>query len=353
MKIIGIDVSTWQGKIDWNQVKNSDVKFAILRSSFGSPDPSQVDNQFENNYKGAKAAGIPVGAYHYGYAVSEAEARQEAKFFLDTIKGKQFEYPVYYDVEDNGTMGALSRQTLTNVIKAFCSEVEKAGYYVGVYASLSWLDGKFYPDQLPYDIWAAQYFTECQYSGQYGMWQYTSSGSVPGIQGGVDMNECYQDYPKIIKGNHLNGFQGGQTADDSPAKDVIGVGECIVPLAKVHTNASRGFPAAFTVTKGNSLNILGSTGTGWLKIWCLHGIGYIQACNVKWNYNLKKKLGVGKCTADILNVRAGIGAKPENEILFQISTGNLVDILQEKNGWYLVNCLHGAGWCSKEYIQKV
>ena len=96
-------------------------------------------------------------------------------------------------------MGTLSRQALTNVIKAFCSEVEKAGYYVGVYASLNWLDSKFYPDQLPYDIWAAQYFTECQYSGQYGMWQYTSSGSVPGIQGGVDMNECYQDYPKAIK----------------------------------------------------------------------------------------------------------------------------------------------------------
>ena len=89
MKIIGIDVSTWQGKINWNQVKNSDVKFAILRSSFGSPDPSQVDNQFENNYKGAKAAGIPVGAYHYGYAVSEAEARQEARFFLDTIKDRK------------------------------------------------------------------------------------------------------------------------------------------------------------------------------------------------------------------------------------------------------------------------
>ena len=202
----GIDVSTWQGKIDWNQVKGAGIHYAILRSSFGSPDPSQVDNQFENNYKGAKAAGIPVGAYHYGYAVSEAEARQEARFFLDTIKGKQFEYPVYYDVEDNGTMGTLSRQTLTNVIKAFCSEVEKAGYYVGVYASLSWLDGKFYPDQLPYDVWAAQYFTECQYSGQYGMWQYTSSGSVPGIQGGVDMNECYQDYPKAIKEKGLNGF---------------------------------------------------------------------------------------------------------------------------------------------------
>ena len=349
----GIDVSTWQGKIDWNQVKGAGINYAVLRSSFGSPDPSQVDNRFEQNYAGAKAAGIPVGAYHYGYAVSEAEARQEAKFFLDTIKGKQFEYPVYYDVEDNGTMGTLSRQALTNVIKVFCSEVEKAGYYVGVYASLSWLDSKFYPDQLPYDIWAAQYFTECQYSGQYGMWQYTSSGKAAGIQGGVDMNECYQDYPKIIKENHLNGFTDGQSGDDSPAKDVIGVGECVASLAKVHTNAARGFPVAFTVTKGNSLNILESTGTGWLKVWCLHGIGYIQACNVKWNYNLKKKLGVGKCTADILNVRAGIGAKPENEILFQISTGNLVDMVQEKNGWYLINCLHGAGWCAKKYIQKV
>ena len=144
----GIDVSTWQGKIDWTQVKGAGIHYAILRSSFGSPDPSQVDNQFENNYKGAKAAGIPVGAYHYGYAVSEAEARQEAKFFLDTIKGKQFEYPVYYDVEDNGTMGTLFRQALTNVIKAFCSEVEKAGYYVGVYVSLSWLSFSLYNSAL-------------------------------------------------------------------------------------------------------------------------------------------------------------------------------------------------------------
>ena len=91
--IIGIDVSTWQGKIDWNQVKNSDVKFAILRSSFGSPDPSQVDNQFENNYKGTRVTGIPVGGYHYGYAVSEIGARHEARFFLDTIKATNTNIP--------------------------------------------------------------------------------------------------------------------------------------------------------------------------------------------------------------------------------------------------------------------
>ena len=91
----GIDVSSWQGVIDWDAVKSSGVEFAILRSSFGSPSPSQVDNQFYNNVKGAQAAGIPIGAYHYGYAVTEEEARNEAGFFLDTVKGIRFEYPLY------------------------------------------------------------------------------------------------------------------------------------------------------------------------------------------------------------------------------------------------------------------
>lgn len=216
MKKLGIDVSTWQTGINWEAMKRDGIEFAILRSSFGSPSPSQVDNQFENHYKGAKAAGVPVGAYHYGYAVTEAEARQEAKFFLDTIKGKQFEYPVYYDVEDGPTMGSLSRQALTNVVKAFCSEVEKAGYYVGVYASLNWLDNKFYPQQLPYEIWVAQYHTENQYTGEYGMWQYTSQGSAGGASN-LDMNECYKDYPAVIKGKGLNGFQGVSPAPVAPA----------------------------------------------------------------------------------------------------------------------------------------
>ena len=91
--IIGIEISPWQGEVDWNQVKETGILYAILRSSFGSPDPSQVDNEFENNYKGAKAAGIPVGAYHYGYAVSEAEVRQEARFFLDTVKASNTSIP--------------------------------------------------------------------------------------------------------------------------------------------------------------------------------------------------------------------------------------------------------------------
>ena len=356
MKRLGVDVSTWQGGTDFQAVKESGIEFAILRSSFGSPDPSQVDNQFENHYRNAKAAGLPVGAYHYGYAVSEAEAVREAQFFLDTIKGKQFEYPVYYDVEDSGTMGKLSRQKLTNVIKAFCETVEQAGYYAGVYASLNWLENKFYPEQLPYAVWVAQYFTQCQYEGDYGMWQYTSSGKVPGIPGNADMNECYIDYPSAIKENGLNGFpksSGGETSHQELAKQVIGLGECTASLADVHENASRGHKVLFQVSKGNSLNILDSTGTGWLKIWCLHGVGYIEAKHVVWHYNAKPKLGVGKCTADLLNVREGIGVKTENRILFQIAHGNMADIIREKDGWYLINCLHGAGWCSKDYIQKV
>jgi len=205
----GIDVSSWQGVIDWDAVKSSGVEFAILRSSFGSPSPSQVDNQFYNNVKGAQAAGIPIGAYHYGYAVTEEEARNEAGFFLDTVKGIRFEYPLYYDVEDSATMGSLDRDALTKVIRAFCETVEKAGYYVGIYASLNWLTNKFYPDQLPYDVWVAQYYSEDQYDGHHGMWQYTSGGTVGGIAGKVDMNIAYRDFPKLIKDKGLNGWGSG------------------------------------------------------------------------------------------------------------------------------------------------
>ena len=285
----GIDVSSWQGVIDWDAVKSSGVEFAILRSSFGSPSPSQVDNQFYNNVKGAQAAGIPIGAYHYGYAVTEEEARNEAGFFLDTVKGIRFEYPLYYDVEDSATMGSLDRDALTKVIRAFCETVEKAGYYVGIYASLNWLTNKFYPDQLPYDVWVAQYYSEDQYDGHHGMWQYTSGGTVGGIAGKVDMNIAYRDFPKLIKDKGLNGWGSGESGGSGGSEE-------------------------------------GSGG------------------------ERDDRLGIGHCVADVLNVRSGPGT--DYPVVYQISTGNMVDVLKiSENGWLQINCLHGVGWCAAQYIQ--
>ena len=192
----GIDVSTWQGDIDWKAVKDSGIEFAILRSSFGSPDPKQVDNKFHQNVQGCQAVGMSIGAYHYGYSVSVEQAKGEAQFFLDTIKGISFDYPVYYDVEDNKTMGTLSKQSLTDVVNAFCKVVADAGYRIGVYSSTSWLENKMDMSQISYPVWCAQYYKECQYTGTYGIWQNTSDGQVNGINARCDMNYAYVDYTK-------------------------------------------------------------------------------------------------------------------------------------------------------------
>lgn len=203
----GIDVSTWQGDIDWNKVKADGIEFAMLRSSFGKENvEKQTDNKFHKNYKNAKAAGVPVGAYHYSYATTVEDAKKEADFFLSIIKGYQFEYPVAFDIEDASQMN-LGKTRITDIIMAFCERVQAAGYYVSVYTNLDWINNRIDMNRVKvFDIWLAQWNDKPTYSGNFGMWQYTSSGSVNGISGNVDMNIAYYDYPSIIKAAGLNGF---------------------------------------------------------------------------------------------------------------------------------------------------
>ena len=347
----GIDVSSWQGVIDWDAVKSSGVEFAILRSSFGSPSPSQVDNQFYNNVKGAQAAGIPIGAYHYGYAVTEEEARNEAGFFLDTVKGIRFEYPLYYDVEDSATMGSLDRDALTKVIRAFCETVEKAGYYVGIYASLNWLTNKFYPDQLPYDVWVAQYYSEDQYDGHHGMWQYTSGGTVGGIAGKVDMNIAYRDFPKLIKDKGLNGWGSGESGGSGGSEegsggerdDRLGIGHCVADVLNVRSGPGTDYPVVYQISTGNMVDVLKISENGWLQINCLHGVGWCAAQYIQWSpfESQQPPIGIGRCTADVLNVRTGSGL--DYPAAFQLSQGNMVDVLTASGQWLQINCLLGSG----------
>lgn len=214
MEFRGIDVSKWQGNIDWSRVKASGVDFAILRAGYGSVS-SQKDPTFEDNYQNAKAAGIPVGAYHYSYAKDIAGAKREAQTFLEWIKGKQFEYPVVFDIEESATYN-LGRNTVSEIIKTFCSIVEAAGYYVSVYTNKNWLDHVISDEvKSKYDTWLAQWTSTPSYVGPYGMWQYTSSGTVDGISGRVDMDIAYKNYPEIIKRNQLNGWSGADVPQTS------------------------------------------------------------------------------------------------------------------------------------------
>lgn len=217
MEFRGIDVSKWQGNIDWNRVKASGVDFAILRAGYGSVS-SQKDVTFEDNYQNAKAAGIPVGAYHYSYAKDIAGAKREAQTFLEWIKGKQFEYPVVFDIEESATYN-LGRNTVSEIIKTFCSIVEAAGYYVSVYTNKNWLDHVVSDEvKSKYDTWLAQWTSTPSYIGPYGMWQYTSSGVVDGISGRVDMDIAYKNYPEIIKRKQLNGWSGADVPQTLESK---------------------------------------------------------------------------------------------------------------------------------------
>ena len=210
----GIDVSKHQGKIDWHRVKNSGVDFAILRAGYGKYD-NQKDERFEENYSNAKNAGIKLGAYHYSYAKSVDDAKKEAEIFLKWISGKQFEYPVAFDVEEK-SQSDKGKQFVSDVIRAFCETVEKAGYYVCVYSNKYWLDNYVDDDcKRKYDTWLAQWSDKATYGGNYGIWQYSSQGEIDGISGRVDLDESYKDYSLIIKSNGLNGFSGLEPVKDN------------------------------------------------------------------------------------------------------------------------------------------
>jgi len=202
----GIDVSQFQGNIDFGKVKKSGVEFVIIRAGFGWY-AHQKDPFFEQNYKRAKAAGLKVGVYWYSYAMSEADAKEEAETCLSIIKGKQFEYPIYFDLEESSQF-RKGRAFCDSLVKTFCNALEHAGYWAGLYISRSPLQQYISAYVAKrYALWVAEYGSRCNFSGTYGMWQYSSTGRVSGISGNVDMDICYVDYPAKIKAAGLNGFK--------------------------------------------------------------------------------------------------------------------------------------------------
>ena len=199
-KFKGMDISAWQDTISTANFKKamaSGIQFVILRVGYtgSSSKKPTIDSVFENNYKNAIAAGLPVGIYFYSLATTAAAAKQEANFVLEKLKGKKITYPVYLDVEDNATQGKASKSALATVCNTFCETIAADGYKAGVYASLSWFNSKIGTITAPHTKWVAQYYKECQYKGTYDMWQYSSSESVPGIASRTDVNWCYRDFP--------------------------------------------------------------------------------------------------------------------------------------------------------------
>ncbi|MCR5511185.1 MAG: Ig-like domain-containing protein [Lachnospiraceae bacterium] len=193
---MGIDVSKWNGSIDWTAVRNSGVSYAIIRCGYrGSSTGALIeDPTFRTNIAGAKAAGIQVGAYFYTQAVSEVEAVEEASMAVGLCSGYGLSLPLFIDVEHSGGRGdSIDAGTRTAIVKAFCQTVRNSGYTAGVYSNKTWFTSRMNASQLTgYKIWLAQYAATPTYTAtRYDYWQYTSKGSVAGIKGNVDLNIKY------------------------------------------------------------------------------------------------------------------------------------------------------------------
>lgn len=195
---VGIDVSKWNGDIDWEEVTRSDVSFSIIRAGYRGYKTGNliVDPYFDINMTGAADAGLYRGVYFFTQAVNTVEAVEEASMVVELLKSYSIQYPVFIDTEGtgsgNGRADALDVETRTKVCEAFCETIENAGYEAGVYASRSWFYHQVEVSRLEkYHIWLAEYRSTPLYEGYYEIWQHSSKGSVPGINGNVDMNLSY------------------------------------------------------------------------------------------------------------------------------------------------------------------
>ncbi len=211
---IGIDVSKWNKEIDWDKVKNEGVEFAIIRVGYRGATTGALieDPYFRTNIKGALNAGIPVGVYFFTQAVNTVEAVEEASMVINMCKDYDISYPVFIDTEGaggNGRADGLELEARTQICKAFCITMENAGYRAGVYGARNWfnemLDMSLLKD---YVVWLAEYRDVPVYQGYYHMWQYTSGGSVDGIEGKVDFNLSYLkiESPKAGEAENAEGI---------------------------------------------------------------------------------------------------------------------------------------------------
>ena len=192
----GIDVSKWNGNINWEKVSKTDVDFAIIRCGYGDNITSQDDKYWEKNVAGCIKYNIPFGTYIYSYAKTKAQAKSEADHVVRLLEGKDISFPVYYDMEENA-QAKLGKKKVGQFADIFTSAVAAQGYVAGVYANLNWWTN-YIPNSVATNVylnkWVAQYNSACQYKGSYNMWQCTSVGKVNGISGNVDLNFWFGGY---------------------------------------------------------------------------------------------------------------------------------------------------------------
>ena len=250
MAIKGIDVSKWQGVIDWQKVKADGVKFAMIRAGYGT---NNIDEQFKRNITECNRLGIPCGVYWFSYALNAGAAEKEADYCLAAVKPYKLEYPICFDfeydsvdyAEKNGV--TVTKALASQFVKAFCNRVEKAGYFAMNYSNLDYIKNYFTDEVMTrYGLWLAAWNNKSDPPRDCYIWQYSSTGTVNGITGKVDMNRSYVDFPVFLREQKLNnlgkwydsaiswGVENGIIADDKDPEKTVTKAQVVSMLMKYH-----------------------------------------------------------------------------------------------------------------------
>ncbi|MBQ5754472.1 MAG: glycoside hydrolase family 25 protein [Oscillospiraceae bacterium] len=208
----GVDVSRYQGEIDWPKVAAAGRQFALVRLGSSGGNGPYVDPYFLQNVEGAHAAGLKVGAYYYSYATTREQADNELETYLAALEGQQLEYPVFVDVESS-SLTALGRAELTDLVKYAMDVLYRRGWYAGYYTYTNFANTYLDTARLAeYPFWVADYRGYVGYAGSYDLWQYSSSGRVNGISGAVDLDYSYWNFLPQIQAGGYNGYQNAGPA---------------------------------------------------------------------------------------------------------------------------------------------
>ncbi|WP_415347735.1 GH25 family lysozyme [Clostridium perfringens] len=335
----GIDVSEHQGRIDWERVKGN-IDFAILRAGYGR---NNIDKQFIRNIEECNRLCIPVGIYWFSYAWNTEMARNEARYVLEAIKGYKVDYPISYDLEydtlnyakKNGV--TIGKRLATDMINAFCSTIEQAGYKAMNYANPDFINNKFYNNEVNYPLWLAWYGVSEDRAKAYNpsMWQYSESGSIPGIgTNSVDMNYCYEDF---LKKDFT--LENATTCNVDTELNIRAKGN-------VNSNIVGKIPA------GERFRIkwVDSDYLGWYYIEYKGITGYVSQ-----DYVEKLQMAT-TCNVDsVLNVRAE--GNTSSNIVATINPGEVFRIDWVDSdfiGWYRITTANGAtGFVKSDFVKKL
>ena len=341
----GIDVSKWNGSIDWKSVKNSGIDYVIIRAGYGT---STVDPQFKTYIEGARNAGLKIGVYWFSYATSPEKAIIEAQKCLETISPykNSITYPVFFDFEYDSVDYAnkngvkVTKNLATSMANAFIDTIESQGYSTGIYTNKDF-SSTYYTEDLinSSNLWVAQYSSTNTFGKPYSMWQYSEKGIVPGISGYVDLNYTC-----------LKTFGGNSSTNDTPSTST----QKGVTTANVNfrNGASTSSSIIATIPKDTTIEIIDKSTSGWYKVEYKGVTGYVSSEYVTLeddtNANPSTSTQKGVTTA---NVNFRNNASTSSSIIATIPKDTTVEIIDKStSGWYKIEYKGVTGYVSSEYV---